>query len=221
MSGPSALCRALALCVGARHFVSGPGLLVSGSGRGPAFLSQYCLCQVPCSLSGPGALFVGARQSVRPTISVSGPGALCCVGPRRRALARYPGSACHPAPSGQLRVPPTPAPRPIYLASRAATHPHLRASAQPGTTGPSSAGPQLPSACRLSCRAPSSDPRAIRLTGPSSDPRATHLARRVPFGQERTPNLTVWGLIKYICIYIYMMVADGIGQTSQLPRHEL
>ena len=28
---------------------------------------------------------------------------------------------------------------------------------------------------------------------PSSDPRATHPARRVPFFQERTPNLTVWG----------------------------
>ena len=28
---------------------------------------------------------------------------------------------------------------------------------------------------------------------PSSNPRATHPARRVPFFQERTPNLTVWG----------------------------
>ena len=33
----------------------------------------------------------------------------------------------------------------------------------------------------------------IRPRAPSSDPRATHLTWRVPFFQERTPNLTVWG----------------------------
>ena len=31
---------------------------------------------------------------------------------------------------------------------------------------------------------------------PSSDPRATHSARCVPFFQERTPNLTVWVVLK-------------------------
>ena len=48
---------------------------------------------------------------------------------------------------------------------------------------PGPAGPQLRSACHPSGPA-----------GPNSDLRATHPARRVPFFQERTPNLTGWGL---------------------------
>ena len=43
---------------------------------------------------------------------------------------------------------------------------------------------------------PSSEPRAthpLPRAYPSSDPRATHPAQRVPFFQERTPKLTVWG----------------------------
>ena len=42
---------------------------------------------------------------------------------------------------------------------------------------------QLRAACHQS------GPRA-----PSSDPRATHIARHIPFFQERTPNLTAWGI---------------------------
>ena len=90
---------------------------------------------------------------------------------------------------------------------RSACHPSGRApSSDPCATNPRAtdpaAGPHpIP-------RAPSSDPRAthpvLRFSAPiripiisvlqafSSDPRVIHPARRVPFFQESTPNLTVW-----------------------------
>ena len=52
------------------------------------------------------------------------------------------------------------------------------------------------------CRA---HPRATHPV-PSSDPRATHPARRVPFFQERNPNLTVWGIMHICTIQIYEVV---------------
>ena len=91
VTGPGALC---AFCVGARRFVSGPGapcvgarrslcrnppLCVASRRRNPAVLSQDSLCQRRsvccfCALfvSGPGALCVGARRSLR-----RGPTPLC------------------------------------------------------------------------------------------------------------------------------------------------
>ena len=47
-------------------------------------------------------------------------------------------------------------------------------------------------------RNPSSEPRATHpVRAPSSDPRATHPARAA-FFQERTPNLTVWGITEIL-----------------------
>ena len=56
--------------------------------------------------------------------------------------------------------------------------------------------PLCPSATRPH---PTSHPRATTHP-PSSDPRATHPAGRVPFFQERTPNLTVWATMTIIAI---------------------
>ena len=47
-----------------------------------------------------------------------------------------------------------------------------------------------------------SDP-AIPRSACHVDPRATHPARRVPFFQERTPNLTVWGMILIGSLWVY------------------
>ena len=108
MSGPGALCRGPALCVGARRSlhrgplsgvgvgalallsqdclcqvpavcVSGPGAFCRGLCRSPAVLFRRCLCRGRRSVSGLGALCVGARRSLRrgPSLLVSGPGALC------------------------------------------------------------------------------------------------------------------------------------------------
>ena len=82
------------------------------------------------------------------------------------------------------------------------THPLPRAASSNPCHPSNVAGPQLRSACHCGPPAPSRVPIASVLRAPSSDPRATLPARRVPFLQERTPNLTVWGKKKNIYIYI-------------------
>ena len=109
-----------------------------------------------------------------------------------------------PAPTGQLRSVPPIQCRSPSSDPRAIRVPPIHPSPQHPSSGPSArAGPQLRSHPR--CGPPPSDlcsthpvlrarlPITSVLRAPSSDPRATPPAWRVPFFQERTPNLTVWG----------------------------
>ena len=79
------------------------------------------------------------------------------------------------------------------------------------------AGSQLRSACHSSSPA---GPHPIRVPRSSqchrSNPRATDSARRIPFFQERTPNLIVWGIIKvyhntYKVIYCNLVLYTSIA----------
>ena len=79
-----------------------------------------------------------------------------------------------------------------------ATHPLPRAASPIRATHPMSRAPSSgPRATHPAAPpwAPSSVPSAAVLRAPSSDPCATHPARRDPFFQERTLNLTVWGRV--------------------------
>ena len=171
---PSALCVEIcvgpplrALCVGA--------LWVCPRSSDPATLLALTVCVGPCWASGPAAqirvFIAGHLRSVRapiPVPPICRPPAPIRVPPRPvRAtpdLARVSAPVPVRVPLIRPRRPPAPT----------RVHPALRA------TLICSAGPQLRSTC-------------YPARGPSSDPRATHPARRVPFFQERTPNLTVWG----------------------------
>ena len=156
---------------------------------------------VPC----PGALCVGTRCCL--ALCASGLGALCFG---LRTLCRAPALSVSPSVSGfrrpiarvgagpqRSRTPPTRVP-PVQQQhpARSACHPRSRALQQTpivdlhhpaptfaGCVPPVRfAGPQLRSACH---------PPGLRA--PSSHPRANHPARRVPFFQEKPPNLAVWG----------------------------
>ena len=226
VSGPSAL------CVGARHSLCrGPGLQRSVSGpslcRGPAVaprsgwlselfdvgaqhsLSQRSLCRAP-------TVFVSGPST--PTICVSVLSSLCVLCSRPALFSRpqltHPILRAH-APPRCAHLLPQPELPCVLPPIRSAAHAPIRVAAirVPPT--------QL--------RAPSSDPRAthpvsrcqlrpmppIQPRAHSSDPCPSHPARRVPFFQDRTPNLTVWGnrielylnpifRIKVAEIYIYI-----------------
>ena len=122
-----------------------------------------CLCQA-------SALYIarfGARRFLCRDPALRR-GLALCVGLRRSA-----GALCVGARS-QIRVSPS--------AHTPSSDLRPRGLPAPIRTPPIRfAGPQLRSACHPS------GPWA-----PSPDPRATHPARRVPFFQERTSNLTVW-----------------------------
>ena len=123
------------------------------------------------SVSGPTALLLSVLgpSSQAPALSVS-------VGPRR---SLWRPTALALSVSGVCRAPAVSGPGALCVG------------------GPATSGP-LPSALcvgaapglDLDRHGPSSDPGA---TDTSSDPRATHPARHVPFFQERTPNLALWG----------------------------
>ena len=139
--------------------------------RGPAF---FLLCQ---------GVF-GAR-----IVSVSQPDIL------QRSLCRAPAVS-------SIRVPPAPAP--IRVPSGIAGAPSSDPCAAPRQPQAPSSDPPTPSSHprATACGAPSSTAAQLQSTchpsGPralSSHPRATHPARCVPFSRERTPNLTVWGMI--------------------------
>ena len=175
--GPAlSLCRAPgALCVWARRLcVAGPALSVSGTG---AFVSNCSVGAPPLSVSGCGALCVGPR-------------ALCVGG----ALC---GSLCWALPLFELGSGPA-------VQIRVFIHPHVTHTVfQPPTQTSSD-----PRCGPFSARSTSSLPEPIRGTHPtSSDPRApsgpanpqlrsachpSSPARSL--FQERTPNLTVWGI---------------------------
>ena len=129
-----------------------------------------------CSVSGPGALCVGPRRSLRlclgPALSVSGPVALCVWARRSlcRALCRALAlsvsgpvalcvwarrSFCQAGPQAESRVPPI----------------QLRAPSSDPCAAHPAAGPQLKATCHPSCP-----------------------ARSILSFQKRTPNLTVWGI---------------------------
>ena len=184
VSGPGALCRAPAL------FVLGPDALCVG----PApCVGALCLCVVPHPAPDPRGTQLRRACAMR----TGSPNSPIQSNPQR-ARSNLRASGPHPTPWAQLR---------------SACHPSNfdrivsgfmdRPSSSDGAT-------QLRSACHLlwwldfSCgsgprathpalRAPSSD--AARAPRPQLESGATHPARRVPFFQERTPNLTVWGKI--------------------------
>ena len=181
------------MCRGQALSVSGPGALCVGARR---------------SLSGPGALCFGARRSPLP-FRVWGPDALC-VGP---LFVRAPGavslsvsvlSALCVAARRFVSGPCGSVGPQLRYARPSACHPSIR------LTGPRPSSDQLASAPIRVAHIQSRPSAPIRVTPPSSDPRATHPARRVPFFQERTPNLIVWG----IYIYIYILYRIPTSQPT-------
>ena len=200
VSGPGAL------CLGARR--SYPGALcdsVSGPGACRRCVSGPALLFLS-AMSGPGALCVVARRSVSGPIRL--PSACHPSGtadpqlPSACPIIRHVGESCEPPAN----------PHATHPCSDPRTDPHelpsvllIRAPIRVPPIRPRSRrhrGPQPPTAGL------SSDPRSQLASGPasrgpahpaprapSSHVRATHPARRVPFFQERTPNLTVWGKI--------------------------
>ena len=134
--------------------------------------------RMQCSVWAPGTLPCLCRAS---TLYMAGFGARRFLCRRVVVSLSVSGSGALPAlcvsgPAPQIRVSPGP--------HTPSSDPRPRApSSDPHATHPVRGRPQLRSACHPS------GPRAS-----SSDPRATHPARRVPFFQERAPNLTVWGI---------------------------
>ena len=215
VSGPGAP------CVGARCSLWAPKTLFSryrrsvrwvwrflSVCRGPT-IARRSLCRGPTlCLSGPGALCVGARQSSPGAVCVGlcvgarrflCPGPALCFGAGRSFFVSGPGALCR----GPARC---------LSACRC-----LGFFVRPRRS--SCRGPALSIALRRSlsecvwglflyrssallcslCRGPAlsgghsvSGPGAAEaLVAPSSHPHATHPARRVPFFQERTPNLSL------------------------------
>ena len=185
VSGPGAgalcpgLCRRQrSLCRGAALF----GALGRGStlpASGPRALSLFAsfpalsrsLCRDLCR-----------RSLRRPALSVSGPPFLwrsfAALGPVALCIGAVPALSV----SGPGLSVSGPSSLCVAVGGTLCVHP----SSGPRTRAPSSTTlrpcPQLRSACHPSAPA-----------APSSEPRATHPALRVPFFQERSPNLTVWG----------------------------
>ena len=118
-----------------------------------------------------GAPALSRRCVLGPALSAAGPRPLSVL-----RSARHPScsaSPTHPAPRPCPGLPRPPAPTGV---------PPIRPR-RPHTSDHPVCGPPA------GIRVPPSSP------GPSSNPRAIHPARRVPFYQERTPNLAVWGKI--------------------------
>ena len=155
---------------------------------------------------GPGALCVGPKRSLtpcrNPALSVSVSSALrawvcfslaVCVGPgpQLRSVCRS-SRRCGPSSASAL-APFVPVAQRVQLRSvlipsaGPSSHPALPLrSAWSVVTLPA------PPACHPSVRPHPAMSRAAPRA-PSSDPCATRPARRVPFFQERTPNITAWG----------------------------
>ena len=201
VSGPGFLCQALALCRRSLSNLSrGPGLLLSVSDVGPGALPPLCdSCVGPQrSLGRAPTLSVSCRAQRSLSGSVSGPGALCQgpTGPEAQAPA--------------LSVKPQPVSLSVCRApALSASSPNLCLSGQRSPAalcvGPQRSLRRAPALFVSSGPGPAISGALAQhphgwTRAPSSDPRA----RRVPCFQERTPNLTVWGIsdIMFISDYI-------------------
>ena len=140
-----------------------------------------CACPHGPNLRERGGHKKEAAQPLTTRHPVRGTHAVLCVGPRHSSLSVSGLGALYrsfwsPAlsvsgPAPQIRVSPGP--------HTPSSDPRPRGLPAPIRMPPIPfAGPQLP---------------PIRSAGPQLRSAATHPARRVPFFQERTPNLTVWG----------------------------
>ena len=184
----------------------GPVLFVSGPGPGALSLSvRICVgpLRAPRSLcfsvSGP-ALRAPAQiraPAIRPaTHGLCASSSDPCATSRQLRSVRNPSSPNHPSSlrpvsraNHSVRGPPSSDPGAIHYLQRSAPRTPIPDTAPVAVRKPpAQIRVPLIRSCGPEAVGPSSRPRA-----PSSDQRATQLARRVPFFQEITPNLPVWG----------------------------